>query len=174
MGKPDVPDQARQAHRLEEVQVVRGHRAVGAEADGHTPVQHLAHRRDAAPEPEIARGVVSDRAPGVGETPDVVVGEPHPVSTDEPRTEERSEEHTSELQSLAYLVCRLLLEKKNTLPRIGTSMHTGSIFIINRFSFAHNRSSKRCSDVQLMRRTASVIAACFTGPGLNASAMLSH
>src|SRR5205823_14709717 len=27
----------------------------------------------------------------------------------------RSEEHTSELQSLAYLVCRLLLEKNNTL-----------------------------------------------------------
>src|SRR2546425_3110160 len=27
-------------------------------------------------------------------------------------TFERSEEHTSELQSLAYLVCRLLLEKK--------------------------------------------------------------
>src|SRR2546425_3427462 len=26
--------------------------------------------------------------------------------------EHRSEEHTSELQSLAYLVCRLLLEKK--------------------------------------------------------------
>src|SRR2546423_12006005 len=31
----------------------------------------------------------------------------------------RSEEHTSELQSLAYLVCRLLLEKKNI-----TSRHT--------------------------------------------------
>src|SRR2546423_6609102 len=35
----------------------------------------------------------------------------------------RSEEHTSELQSLAYLVCRLLLEKKNTrgmalVPRV--------------------------------------------------------
>src|SRR2546425_9691081 len=28
----------------------------------------------------------------------------------------RSEEHTSELQSLAYLVCRLLLEKKKTPP----------------------------------------------------------
>src|SRR2546425_6647014 len=27
----------------------------------------------------------------------------------------RSEEHTSELQSLAYLVCRLLLEKKKQL-----------------------------------------------------------
>src|SRR2546425_8238633 len=29
-----------------------------------------------------------------------------------PHGYERSEEHTSELQSLAYLVCRLLLEKK--------------------------------------------------------------
>src|SRR2546425_8173990 len=29
----------------------------------------------------------------------------------------RSEEHTSELQSLAYLVCRLLLEKKKNRPR---------------------------------------------------------
>src|SRR5687767_15257577 len=30
----------------------------------------------------------------------------------------RSEEHTSELQSLAYLVCRLLLEKKNGGDRL--------------------------------------------------------
>src|SRR2546425_8344825 len=29
-----------------------------------------------------------------------------------PEAARRSEEHTSELQSLAYLVCRLLLEKK--------------------------------------------------------------
>src|SRR2546425_2483254 len=29
----------------------------------------------------------------------------------------RSEEHTSELQSLAYLVCRLLLEKKKKIKR---------------------------------------------------------
>src|SRR5262245_65087239 len=29
------------------------------------------------------------------------------------RARERSEEHTSELQSLRHLVCRLLLEKKN-------------------------------------------------------------
>src|SRR2546425_9551506 len=34
---------------------------------------------------------------------------------------ERSEEHTSELQSLAYLVCRLLLEKKKS--NIHTSPH---------------------------------------------------
>src|SRR2546425_9017857 len=30
-------------------------------------------------------------------------------------TNRRSEEHTSELQSLAYLVCRLLLEKKKKM-----------------------------------------------------------
>src|SRR2546425_4984517 len=30
---------------------------------------------------------------------------------------QRSEEHTSELQSLAYLVCRLLLEKKKNTKR---------------------------------------------------------
>src|SRR2546425_6848354 len=30
----------------------------------------------------------------------------------------RSEEHTSELQSLAYLVCRLLLEKKKNTVRV--------------------------------------------------------
>src|SRR5687767_15237620 len=37
---------------------------------------------------------------------------------DAPARVPRSEEHTSELQSLAYLVCRLLLEKKN---RTGTA-----------------------------------------------------
>src|SRR5687767_15336141 len=35
-----------------------------------------------------------------------------PYSIAYPRVGRRSEEHTSELQSLAYLVCRLLLEKK--------------------------------------------------------------
>src|SRR3989441_5222951 len=34
----------------------------------------------------------------------------------------RSEEHTSELQSLAYLVCRLLLEKKKNITL--TPSHT--------------------------------------------------
>src|SRR2546425_5829655 len=32
----------------------------------------------------------------------------------------RSEEHTSELQSLAYLVCRLLLEKKKNISPTGS------------------------------------------------------
>src|SRR3712207_8101276 len=40
---------------------------------------------------------------------------------------DRSEEHTSELQSRQYLVCRLLLEKKKETPsftaRISTLLH---------------------------------------------------
>src|SRR3712207_7546700 len=36
----------------------------------------------------------------------------------------RSEEHTSELQSRQYLVCRLLLEKKNTLKLLYFSLPT--------------------------------------------------
>src|SRR2546425_3738897 len=58
---------------------------------------------------------------GIGFAPPlhpVRVGEPNPddavIVSAPPRDHEgvRSEEHTSELQSLAYLVCRLLLEKK--------------------------------------------------------------
>src|SRR2546425_12113038 len=37
---------------------------------------------------------------------------PSMSATPVPHPAPRSEEHTSELQSLAYLVCRLLLEKK--------------------------------------------------------------
>src|SRR2546425_4553070 len=40
----------------------------------------------------------------------------------------RSEEHTSELQSLAYLVCRLLLEKKKN---ISSPAHTVSVHSVN-------------------------------------------
>src|SRR3712207_8157342 len=36
----------------------------------------------------------------------------------EMRTSNRSEEHTSELQSRQYLVCRLLLEKKKKYQRL--------------------------------------------------------
>src|SRR3712207_8829236 len=39
---------------------------------------------------------------------------------------QRSEEHTSELQSRQYLVCRLLLEKKNQPYPTGTSGARGS------------------------------------------------
>src|SRR2546425_8582326 len=39
----------------------------------------------------------------------------------------RSEEHTSELQSLAYLVCRLLLEKKKKRTYSGERMMFRSV-----------------------------------------------
>src|SRR5258707_11399866 len=38
----------------------------------------------------------------------------------------RSEEHTSELQSRQYLVCRLLLEKKKTSTKIRALIHCPS------------------------------------------------
>src|SRR5437016_7082070 len=40
------------------------------------------------------------------------------------QTRRRSEEHTSELQSLTNLVCRLLLEKKKTKKKHSSTKHT--------------------------------------------------
>src|SRR5690606_41660101 len=42
---------------------------------------------------------------------------PRPARRSAPAPRSRSEEHTSELQSRENLVCRLLLEKKNTTTR---------------------------------------------------------
>src|SRR3712207_7020185 len=58
----------------------------------------------------VALGVVADleaQTHGLGDVPRTEVGR-----EDQDRVLERSEEHTSELQSRQYLVCRLLLEKK--------------------------------------------------------------
>src|ERR1041384_5075007 len=52
----------------------------------------------------LFRSVVGQQARVDGDALDVVLAGHH----------DRSEEHTSELQSLAYLVCRLLLEKKKS------------------------------------------------------------
>src|SRR3989441_2597314 len=61
-------------------------------------------------------GDVQRRQPGIADRPDGPgqVGPPHAQREQADRRDqvERSEEHTSELQSLAYLVCRLLLGKK--------------------------------------------------------------
>src|SRR2546425_5339199 len=63
---------------------------------------HLPER----PSPQTPRGAAAPRD-GVGD------GQRTP----------RSEEHTSELQSLAYLVCRLLLEKKKKTPSLNYALH---------------------------------------------------
>src|SRR5947199_1958164 len=46
---------------------------------------------------------------------------------DVPDHADRSEEHTSELQSLRHLVCRLLLEKKNQTGSQSTSLHSQQV-----------------------------------------------
>src|SRR2546425_3725984 len=48
-----------------------------------------------------------------------------PRGSRRPRAAARSEEHTSELQSLAYLVCRLLLEKKKNPNVREAQVHRG-------------------------------------------------
>src|SRR2546425_9599013 len=53
------------------------------------------------------------RARRIGKTPEAVLATDLAELAWPIREDSRSEEHTSELQSLAYLVCRLLLETKN-------------------------------------------------------------
>src|SRR3712207_8829880 len=78
-----------------------------------TPVPYTtrfrSHVRDHVGE---ARQHVEGQAVGVHVEREAAVEQPrarHPGA-------QRSEEHTSELQSRQYLVCRLLLEKENTGP----------------------------------------------------------
>src|SRR2546429_2082777 len=53
--------------------------------------------------------------------------QPNTARTRQGRQKNRSEEHTSELQSRLHLVCRLLLEKKKILqrPRLKTHANRG-------------------------------------------------
>src|SRR3712207_8907171 len=50
---------------------------------------------------------------------------------DHDQAENRSEEHTSELQSRQYLVCRLLLEKKKHIRKYGSTKSSASHANIN-------------------------------------------
>src|SRR5207247_7121462 len=62
----------------------------------------------------IGRRALSDKRFGVF---DCARLSGHPLTAGVPSRLRRSEEHTSELQSRVDLVCRLLLEKKNTEDR---------------------------------------------------------
>src|SRR5262249_59786335 len=77
--------------------------------------RHL-HRRPGGPEPRPAARRLRRRRPAE-DVPDRHVRAAGPGRHD-PRRGARSEEHTSELQSLTNLVCRLLLEKKNALTAL--------------------------------------------------------
>src|SRR2546429_4031959 len=57
-------------------------------------------------------------------------------------TSNRSEEHTSELQSRLHLVCRLLLEKKKSLH---ISQHTDPIVEPDRLSCTTTADPARCN-----------------------------
>src|SRR2546430_10244407 len=71
------------------------------------------------------------RSPQMADTPDIskavndIVSKSVEAHLDELRVVLRSEEHTSELQSQSNLVCRLLLEKKNGLRRVGRRFRCG-------------------------------------------------
>src|SRR5262245_63226648 len=66
-----------------------------------------------------------------------------PCNSERSRPDEaRSEEHTSELQSLRHLVCRLLLEKKKKRPRETNRAQPPRID-------AHPRNrSRKCTDTR--------------------------
>src|SRR2546425_2971222 len=89
--------------------------AVRVEEHGAQVLRHAILLEDAAVAAhEAAVGLLDQElARLISRAPDEQVIEPVAVHV---RHGERSEEHTSELQSLAYLVCRLLLEKKKKEP----------------------------------------------------------
>src|SRR2546423_11168877 len=80
---------------------------VPAFSSAQHPADGLDQSPDGEPDPEREQESLPGR-----------VLERPPAEVTEGRGVQRSEEHTSELQSLAYLVCRLLLENKhnNTRP----------------------------------------------------------
>src|SRR2546425_865550 len=82
----------------------------GATADEAVCVAPISYTGQAEIQRDIANFKAALKAAGAVEG-FLPVAAPASVIPDR-RNEYRSEEHTSELQSLAYLVCRLLLEKK--------------------------------------------------------------
>src|SRR5258708_26089549 len=83
------------------------HGAVGADAEHQCRENQKAHPRPLAHEPEAESDVLYERVHFM--TPRKTM---RARASQKSHAQERSEEHTSELQSPDHLVCRLLLEKK--------------------------------------------------------------
>src|SRR2546425_1295031 len=81
------------------------------------PYTTLFRSPDLDPQPRHLRHLGDDGLDGLPVDAERIV--PHQGFA---RQLERSEEHTSELQSLAYIVCRLLLEKKKYSPHTAVHM----------------------------------------------------
>src|SRR2546425_7164308 len=81
---------------------------------GTLGLPHLGVRRDP---PDRTGGAAPGAAGAVAAVRTPAVGAGGGRRSSRPGGRPRSEEHTSELQSLAYLVCRLLLEKKKNIYR---------------------------------------------------------
>src|SRR3712207_8594615 len=95
-----------------EIYTLSLHDALPICRDGaHEQVVPVAGRDDDA---DGRHGVTDRRTSGAPSRP---TGMPRPAATTASADVTRSEEHTSELQSRQYLVCRLLLEKKKYTPR---------------------------------------------------------
>src|SRR5258707_5452653 len=108
MRKPEAMTRTGLIERLAERQPSR--RGFGGSAD---PLEAAAFRLALRGDHDLNPGMTP---PSTALRPAAVLV---PAAT---RSRARSEEHTSELQSRQYLVCRLLLEKKNNKP--GQAYHT--------------------------------------------------
>src|SRR2546422_7907846 len=62
---------------------------------------------------------------------------PHQIQLDGGTRKDRSEEHTSELQSRLHLVCRLLLEKKKKASRNAAAGHRQGLPLQFQFPLTH-------------------------------------
>src|SRR5262245_64995369 len=86
-------------------------------------------------------------------------------------TPERSEEHTSELQSLRHLVCRLLLEKKKKKKH---TAQQGLRARIRRTREARHRNTRECASRTLHARDSDRHASTATPPRQSTSPVPSN
>src|SRR2546426_4665412 len=78
---------------------------------GAARAERLGRESPSDPASHIAPRVHLREPRRIGDEPQLAARRPHGIG-------ERSEEHTSELQSPCNLVCRLLLEKKNATRKL--------------------------------------------------------